>query len=160
MEVIRSATSSASRTQALSHKELHAYWRLNKLPCRLSSSCWFSRGHLELFSPSKFSKTYNLVKEKKKVWFCRNLHNSSAKLSSLYVQTSLPSSQRLQFVSRLVFCHSVLFLACASIKILSLLECQMPKDILLPQRLHLKKPETTSQSENFPPWGKYFLLFS
>lgn len=49
MEVIRSATSSASRTRALSHKEPHAYWQLNKPLCWLSSSCWFSREHLKLF---------------------------------------------------------------------------------------------------------------
>lgn len=32
------------------------------------------------FSPSKFRKTYTLVKEENWVWFCRNFHNSSAKL--------------------------------------------------------------------------------
>lgn len=165
MEVIRSATSSASRTRALSHKEPHAYWWLNKPPCWLSSSCWFSRGHLKLLSPSKFRKTYNLVKAKKQksVWFCRNRCNSSAKLfkyaSSPYVQTSVPPPQWLRLVPCLVFCHSVLFLACASIKILSLLECQMPKDILLPQRLHLKQKEKmTSQSEHFLLWGKHYFF--
>lgn len=155
MEVIRSATSSASRTRALSHKESHAYWRLNEPPCWLSSSCWFSRGHLKLFAPSKFSKTYNLVKEKKKknqYGFAEAFTNPQQNcLSSPCVETSLPSSQWLRFVSCLVFCHSVLFLACASIKILSLslLECQMPKDILLPQRLHLKKKKRLHNLKTF-----------
>lgn len=92
------------------------------------------------FSPSKFRKTYTLVKEENKYGFAETLTiPQQTCLSSPYIQTILPSSQWLRFISCLVFCHSVLFLACASIKILSLLECQMPKDILLPQRLHLNK---------------------
>lgn len=108
-------------------------------------------------SPSKFRKTYTLVKEENKYGFAKTFTIPQQNcLSSPYIQTSLPSSQWLRFISCLVFCHSVLFLACASIKILSLLECQMPKDILLPQRLHLKNSQMTEIWKLFPEANTIF----
>lgn len=58
MEVIRSATSPASRIRVLSHEESHVYWQLTGQQVVHSSSGCFSRGLFGFyFLLLKFSKT-------------------------------------------------------------------------------------------------------